>query len=231
MIEEEAVKKKPFLYCFSAEKFQEISGPRRKSGEKPHYMVEVPRRDGICGGWSSGKRFGIIDRQKVHPPGFLAKVYKGGIVMKGKKKLLSVLLAAALVGQMGVVVGMGTAEDDCAANEHGRKSPVATACSESVMHWIKPVAETLAIGGNGKNIFYVSAGDSITCGAGKNIIVVEKSSSGDNQQVEINNFGLNDGAVPAATASGRSVSRRITRTGFPRAGASSWSPPESVMTI
>ena len=112
--------------------------------------------------------------------------------MKGKKKLLSVLLAAALVGQMGVVVGMGTAEDDCAANEHGRKSPVATACSESVMHWIKPVAETLAIGGNGKNIFYVSAGDSITCGAGKNIIVVEKSSSGDNQQVEINNFGLND---------------------------------------
>ena len=71
-------------------------------------MVEGLRRDSICGGWSRGKRFGIIDRQKVHPPGFLGKVYKGGLAMKGKKKLLSVLLAAALVGQMGVVVGMGT---------------------------------------------------------------------------------------------------------------------------
>ena len=37
--------------------------------------------------------------------------------------------------------------------------------------------------------------------------------------------------VPASTASGRSVSRRITSTGFPNAGASSCKPPESVMTI
>ena len=36
--------------------------------------------------------------------------------------------------------------------------------------------------------------------------------------------------VPAFTASGRSVSRRRTSTGRPRAGASSCSPPESVMT-
>ena len=36
--------------------------------------------------------------------------------------------------------------------------------------------------------------------------------------------------VPAVTASGRSVSRRSTSTGLPRAGASSCSPPESVMT-
>ncbi len=37
-------------------------------------------------------------------------------------------------------------------------------------------------------------------------------------------------AVPAAMASGRSVSLRMTRTGFPRAGASSCRPPESVIT-
>ena len=36
--------------------------------------------------------------------------------------------------------------------------------------------------------------------------------------------------VPARTASGRSVSRRRTSTGLPRAGASSWRPPESVIT-
>ena len=38
-------------------------------------------------------------------------------------------------------------------------------------------------------------------------------------------------AVPAAMASGRSVSRRMTRTGLPSAGASSCNPPESVMTM
>ena len=37
-------------------------------------------------------------------------------------------------------------------------------------------------------------------------------------------------AVPALTASGRSVVRRSTSTGLPRAGASSWRPPESVST-
>ena len=35
-------------------------------------------------------------------------------------------------------------------------------------------------------------------------------------------------AVPAATASGRSVVSRMTNTGLPRLGASSWMPPESV---
>ena len=35
----------------------------------------------------------------------------------------------------------------------------------------------------------------------------------------------------AATASGRSVSRRRTSTGLPRAGASSCKPPESVITM
>ena len=37
-------------------------------------------------------------------------------------------------------------------------------------------------------------------------------------------------AVPAATPSGRSVVSRITRTGLPSDGASSWTPPESVST-
>ena len=162
------MKKKPFLYCFSAEKFQEISGPRRKSGEKPHYMVEAPRRDSICGGWSRGKRFGIIDRQKVHPPGFLGKVYKGGIAMKGKKKLLSVLLAAALVGQMGVVVGV--ANGDCAANEHGRKSPVAAACGAANMHWLG--GSTALQGGTGTNYFYPTANNTtINCAGEKNVVI------------------------------------------------------------
>lgn len=172
------MKKKPFLYCFSAEKFQEISGPRRKSGEKPHYMVEAPRRDSICGGWSRGKRFGIIDRQKVHPPGFLGKVYKGGIAMKGKKKLLSVLLAAALVGQMGVVVGMGTPA--C-----GHTSPEGKECRDGI-HWIDVQSESSAIGDAGVNYFYVSAGSEITCGGARNVIVAEQSLVGDS--VQINNF-------------------------------------------
>ena len=34
--------------------------------------------------------------------------------------------------------------------------------------------------------------------------------------------------VPASTASGRSVTSRMTRTGLPSEGASSWMPPESV---
>ena len=36
--------------------------------------------------------------------------------------------------------------------------------------------------------------------------------------------------VPAVTASGRSVFSRITSTGLPSDGASSWTPPESVST-
>ena len=37
-------------------------------------------------------------------------------------------------------------------------------------------------------------------------------------------------AVPASTPSGRSVDSRMTRTGLPRLGASSWTPPLSVTT-
>lgn len=37
--------------------------------------------------------------------------------------------------------------------------------------------------------------------------------------------------VPLLSASGRSVVLRITRTGLPRPGASSWMPPESVRTM
>lgn len=35
--------------------------------------------------------------------------------------------------------------------------------------------------------------------------------------------------VPASTASGRSVTSRLTRMGLAREGPSSWTPPESVM--
>src|SRR5690606_22904175 len=37
-------------------------------------------------------------------------------------------------------------------------------------------------------------------------------------------------AMPASTPSGRSVTSRITSTGVPKLGASSWMPPESVIT-
>ena len=37
--------------------------------------------------------------------------------------------------------------------------------------------------------------------------------------------------VPASTASGLSVASRITSTGFPRLGASSWIPPLSVRRV
>lgn len=193
MIEEEAVKKKPFLYCFSAEKFQEISGLRRKSGEKPHYMVEAPRRDGICGGWSSGKRFGIIDRQKIHPPGFLGKVYKGGIVMKGKKKLLSVLLAAALVGQMGVVVGVSNTGDTapaCNQSDHGMNGHKVTSVNgcESGMHWLGGTGALQ--GGTGRNYFYPTASNTtINCTGTKNVIILKNSFL---EEITILEFGEDD---------------------------------------
>ena len=41
-------------------------------------------------------------------------------------------------------------------------------------------------------------------------------------------LGADEPQLPAATPSGRSVVSRMTSTGFPREGASSWMPPESV---
>lgn len=42
----------------------------------------------------------------------------------------------------------------------------------------------------------------------------------------LSRLGPTNRAVPARTASGRSVLSRITSTGFPSDGASSWIPPE-----
>jgi hypothetical protein len=55
--------------------------------------------------------------------------------------------------------------------------------------------------------------------------VLHASGSG---TVDIGNRTIDFQIVPATTASGRSVLSRITRTGFPKDGASSWIPPESV---
>ncbi len=88
--------------------------------------------------------------------------------MKGKKKLLSVLLAAALVGQMGVVVGMGTPA--C-----GHTSPAGKECRDGI-HWID--AQSNVTGGTGINYFDASDNSGITCGGTKSVIVIDTAKPG-----------------------------------------------------
>lgn len=71
--------------------------------------------------------------------------------MKRMKRLLSVLLTAALVGQMGVVVGMGAA--GCNSATHGQtggRVESAGSCDFGV-HWLAGAAMT---GGSGKSFYY-----------------------------------------------------------------------------
>lgn len=109
--------------------------------------------------------------------------------MKGNKKLLSALLAAAMVGQMGVVVGL--ADGSCAANEHGRKVRVTTACTAADKHWLgRSDAGTLQGGEKGTNYFYPTVSNTtINCAGSKNVIIFKDSSLTD---VTISNFGEND---------------------------------------
>lgn len=120
--------------------------------------------------------------RKVSPYGFwencVRNAHQGGIAMKRNRRFLSALLAAVMVGQMGVVVGLADATTGptyCDGIDHGRTKQIATVegCSAVVPHWIKPQKNTKALGGNGTNYFYVSPGDEIFCGNGKNIIVVK----------------------------------------------------------
>ncbi len=113
--------------------------------------------------------------------------------MKGKKKLLSVLLAAALVGQMGVVVGMGTPA--C-----GHTSPEGKECRDGI-HWISGTGNLLE-GGAGTNYYYPKVGDTvIECQGDKNVIIFQPTflsqikPSEENQDIQlltISNFGQND---------------------------------------
>lgn len=115
--------------------------------------------------------------------------------MKGNKKLLSVLLAAAMVGQMGVVVGMG-------APTCGHKSPTGKECRDGI-HWIVSNTTKTLSGGAGKNYFYPKVGDTaINCEGTKNVIIFQSAflseikkmqdDSQDIQPVNISNFGDED---------------------------------------
>ena len=95
--------------------------------------------------------------------------------MKGKKKLLSVLLAAALVGQMGFVVGVSNTGDTapaCSQSDHGMNGHKVTSVNgcESGMHWLGGTG-TLQ-GGTGTNYFYPTANNTtINCAGEKNVVI------------------------------------------------------------
>lgn len=89
--------------------------------------------------------------ENIAKKGFLEAFGKGGIGMKRMKRLLSVLLTAALVGQTGVVVGMGAA--GCNSATHGQtggRVESAGSCDFGV-HWLAGAAMT---GGSGKSFYY-----------------------------------------------------------------------------
>ena len=101
--------------------------------------------------------------------------------MKQMKRLFSVLLAAALTAQMGMVAGFGA---DCGTNnDHGKNGYVKVACGETTTHWLG--GGTTLTGGGGTNYFYVTGGETVQCGTGENIIVAQKMPT---TKVTINDF-------------------------------------------
>lgn len=102
--------------------------------------------------------------------------------MKRTRKLLSLFLSAALVGQMGAVVGWGSGcPADHGKNQHNVTD--ASGCSADT-HWLSGSVMT---GGNGTNYYYASVGDVINCGAGTNIIVIKSLAKAGNT-ITINRF-------------------------------------------
>lgn len=101
--------------------------------------------------------------------------------MKQMKRLFSVLLAAALTAQVGMVAGFGA---DCGTNnDHGKSAPIQSACGEKTNHWLGE--GTALTGGGGTNYFYVTGGETVQCGTGENIIVAQKIPTA---QVTVSNF-------------------------------------------
>ena len=91
--------------------------------------------------------------------------------MKRTRKLLSLFLSAALVGQMGAVVGWGDVA--CGANnDHGKTQRVSAACGEVCAHWLESDNTQTVQGGSGDNYYHVKPNDTIVCGSGINHIVV-----------------------------------------------------------
>ena len=132
-----------------------------KTGEKRHCIREGGktaarpsrrRPQGKTGkGYPMQAGCAIMKVENIAKKGFLEAFGKGGIGMKRMKRLLSVLLTAALVGQTGVVVGMGAA--GCNSATHGQtggRVESAGSCDFGV-HWLAGAAMT---GGSGKSFYY-----------------------------------------------------------------------------
>lgn len=112
--------------------------------------------------------------------------------MKKTKRLLSLLLAAALAGQMGVVAwgtGGAATPTDCESKGHGSLQRVTAACTENHAHWLESDSTKVINGGSGDNYFFVKSGDSVTCGTvGNNFIVVRLSSFADSGDFNLADF-------------------------------------------
>lgn len=118
--------------------------------------------------------------------------------MKKTKRLLSLLLAAALAGQMGVVAwgtGGAATPTDCESKGHGSLQRVTAACTENHAHWLESDSTKVINGGSGDNYFFVKPGDSVTCGTGgSNFIILDPDDFANNDGFNLLNFrtGTND---------------------------------------
>jgi hypothetical protein len=100
-------------------------------------------------------------------------------MMKPTRRILSVLLAAILVAQTGIVAAL--AADTCGVSDHGKAShnvTDASGCTTSTTHWLGNAGEDKTLtGGSGTNYFYVKDGDIVVCAGTANIIVVNANVS------------------------------------------------------
>ncbi len=104
--------------------------------------------------------------------------------MKQMKRLFSVLLAAALTAQVGMVAGFGAGS--CNVEDHGKAGQNVTnasSCSNGI-HWLGGGGTTLT-GGGGTNYFYVTGGEIVDCKGTRNVIVAQKIPTA---QVTVSNF-------------------------------------------
>lgn len=116
--------------------------------------------------------------------------------MKMSKRFFSALLAAAMVGQMGVVVGMATGGETATqtpACNHAR--PEGKTCLNG-MHWIVSDKSGHLSGGSGTNYFYPKTGDSeIYCTEGATDIIIFTSpmpTTADGSFITITDFSTGD---------------------------------------
>lgn len=172
----------------------------KKRGGKPHYMVEAPGAGGYIQWLVKARGFWYNGYGKVSPVGLFSKsvqtVYEGGTTMKKSGRFLSALLAAVMVGQMGVVVGMADGETtdssipkcvNCSgATDHGMVGHTVTDVNgcEYGMHWLSNAGtlqsnDNTLQGGTGTNYFYpTTETTTINCSGTKNVFVFESIPQG-----------------------------------------------------